>query len=72
MDVQTLLDELMRWSLPPGTDEAVRRLDRLEAQVRLTCGPDTVLDLPKEPNLRRETLIDRVEEYLEREDSHCL
>jgi hypothetical protein len=66
MDIQTLLDELMSWSLPAGTDEAVRRLDLLQAEVCLKCGADKVLDLPKEPNMRREKLIDLVVEHWER------
>jgi hypothetical protein len=65
MDTQQLLDELMGWSLPAGTDEAVRKLDLLQAEVCLKCGADKVLDLPREPNMRRERLIDLVEEYLE-------
>lgn len=66
MDAKQLLDELMSWSLPAGTDEAIRKLDLLQAEVCLKCGADKVLDLPKEPNLRRERLIDLVEDYLER------
>lgn len=51
---------------PAGTDEAIRKLDLLQAEVCLKCGADKVVDLPKEPNLRRERLIDLVEDYLER------
>jgi len=65
MDVRAILDELMSWSLPAGTEEAIRKLDLLQAEVCLKCGADKVLDLPREPNMRRERLIDLVEEYLE-------
>ena len=60
-----ILDRLMSWSLPAGTREQLEKLDHLAAEVCLLCGADKVVNLPKEPNLRRERLIDAVEEYLE-------
>lgn len=63
-ETRDLLDALMSWSLPAGTDDAIRKLDLLQAEVCLKCGADKVLDLPKEPNLRREKLIDLVEDQI--------
>jgi len=60
-----ILDRLMKWSMPTGTREQLAKLDQLHAEVCLLCGADKVMDLPTEPNLRREKLIDVVEAYLE-------
>jgi hypothetical protein len=64
MGVQAILDELMGWSLPPGTDAAIEKLDDLQAKVEGLIGRQ-LYDLPKEPNMRREKLIDLVVEYYE-------
>lgn len=62
---RALLDALMAWSLPPGYDEALQRLDELWAEVLLLCGSRKTIDLPEEPRRCREKLIDVVEDYLE-------
>jgi hypothetical protein len=65
-ETQDLLRDLMDWKLPEGTAEAVARLYRLQGRVETLLGR-TLTGLPKNPAMRRNQLLELVEDHFEDE-----